>query len=146
VARVLIVGCGCRGQELARALVAEGHVVRGTSRDRARFEAIAAAGAEPALADPDRVGTLVSALDGVAVVVWLLGRVPDPELHGPRLGALLEKLVDTPVRGFAFEAPGESVRDAARLAQETWAIPVAEFAGGDGTDSALGAVRGLLRA
>jgi uncharacterized protein YbjT (DUF2867 family) len=144
VARILIVGCGCRGQELARALAAEGHAVRGTTRDRARFEAIAATGAEPVLADPDRVGTLVAALDAVAVVVWMLGRVADPELQGPRLRALLERLVDSPVRGFAFEAPGEGVRRAARLAQETWAIPVAEFSGDGGSDSALRAVRGLL--
>jgi uncharacterized protein YbjT (DUF2867 family) len=144
VARILIVGCGCRGQELARTLAAEGHAVRGTTRDRARFEAIAATGAEPVLADPDRVGTLVAALDAVAVVVWMLGRVADPELHGPRLRALLERLVDSPVRGFAFEAPGEGVRRAARLAQETWAIPVAEFSGDGGSDSALRAVRGLL--
>ena len=30
LARVLIVGCGCRGRELAAALMAEGHAVRGT--------------------------------------------------------------------------------------------------------------------
>jgi uncharacterized protein YbjT (DUF2867 family) len=145
VARILIVGCGCRGQELARALVADGHAVRGTTRSPDRFEAIAAAGAEPVLADPDRVGSLVSALDAVAVVVWLLGSVDDAELHGPRLQALLEKLVDTPVRGFAFEASGDAVREAALRARDTWEIPVAEIAGGGWPDSPLGAVRGLLR-
>ena len=123
MARVLIVGCGCRGQELARALVADGHVVRGTTRDRARFEAISAAGAEPLLADPDRVGTLVGALDAVAIVVWLLGRVRDPDLHGPRLRALFEKLVDTMVRGVVVETT-EAGASIAREAAHTWSIPV----------------------
>ena len=144
MARILIVGCGCRGQELARALVAGGHAVRGTTRDQARFAAIAATGAEPVLADPDRMGTLVRALDAVAVVVWLLGQVSDPALQGPRLRALLERLVDTTVRGFAFEAPHDGVRDAARHARETWEIPVAEITAGNWPDSALSALARLL--
>ena len=146
MARVLIVGCGCRGRELARELVAEGHAVRGTTREPRRCEAIAAAGAEPWLADPDRVGTLVGALDAVAIVCWLLGR-PDGDaaaLHGPRLRALLEKLVDTTVRGFAFDAAGEGVRAAAGTARETWGIPVAEIAGDAWPDAGLRAVRALL--
>jgi 3-hydroxyisobutyrate dehydrogenase-like beta-hydroxyacid dehydrogenase len=47
LARVLIVGCGCRGQALARELRAAGHAVRGTTRDAGKVAAIAAAGAEP---------------------------------------------------------------------------------------------------
>jgi 3-hydroxyisobutyrate dehydrogenase-like beta-hydroxyacid dehydrogenase len=47
LARVLIVPCGCRGRELAAGLVAAGYAVRGTTRDAANAEAIAAAGAEP---------------------------------------------------------------------------------------------------
>ena len=65
VARVLIVGCGCRGQALARDLVAAGHAVRGTTRDQANAGAIRAAGAEPYVGDPDRIGTLMDALAGV---------------------------------------------------------------------------------
>jgi uncharacterized protein YbjT (DUF2867 family) len=125
LARVLIVGCGCRGQELARALVAQGHAVRGTTRSREHFAAIAAAGAEPVLADPDRVGTLVGALAGVAVVVRLLANVDDDELHGPRLRALLEKLVDTPVRAYVHEVVGEADEALVREASSTWSIPVA---------------------
>jgi uncharacterized protein YbjT (DUF2867 family) len=149
LARVLIVGCGCRGQELARALVAQGHAVRGTTRDPARRAAIAAAGAEPVLADPDRVGTLVAALDGVTIFCRLLGAAtgtPDDlaQLHGPRLRALLEKLVDTPVRGYVHEAAGEGDAALVREAAETWSIPVRMLASGPWPDAGLDAVEALL--
>jgi uncharacterized protein YbjT (DUF2867 family) len=124
VARVLIVGCGCRGQELARGLVAAGLAVRGTTRDPARSEAIAATGAEPFVGDPDRIGTLMEALSGVTIVCWLLGTVPDEDLHGPRLRMLFEKLVDTPVRGVVYEAALAEGERIARDAAERWQIPV----------------------
>jgi uncharacterized protein YbjT (DUF2867 family) len=124
VARVLIVGCGCRGQALARQLVAAGHVVRGTTRDPARADAIAAAGAEPYLGDPDRIGTLMNAHAGVTVVCWLLGGVPDRDLHGGRLRMLFEKLVDTPVRGVVYERALPEGEAIARDAAERWRIPV----------------------
>lgn len=108
MARALIVGCGCRGRALAGALAATGHQVRGTSRDPAALETLAAAGVEGVVADPDRLGTLVGHLRGVSVLCWLLGSAsPNGEaLHGPRLGSLLETLVDTPVRGLVYEAAG----------------------------------------
>jgi uncharacterized protein YbjT (DUF2867 family) len=111
VARILLVGCGCRGRELARALRGDGHAVRGTTRDPARREDIAAAGAEPWVGDPDRVATLVGALEGVAIVCWLLGSARgEPAavaaLHGERLRFLLGELTDTGVRGFVYEAGG----------------------------------------
>jgi uncharacterized protein YbjT (DUF2867 family) len=59
VARALIVGCGCRGRQLGERLLAEGWAVRGTSRREEGLEPIAAAGIEPALADPDRPGTIL---------------------------------------------------------------------------------------
>jgi uncharacterized protein YbjT (DUF2867 family) len=124
VARVLIVGCGCRGQALARELLAAGHAVRGTTRDPARTAAIAAAGAEPYVGDPDRIGTLMGALTGVTIVCWLLGTVPIPELHGGRLRMLFEKLVDTPVRGVVYEAALDEGRAIADDASERWRIPV----------------------
>jgi uncharacterized protein YbjT (DUF2867 family) len=124
VARVLIVGCGCRGQELARELVAAGHAVRGTTRDAARTAAIAAAGAEPYVGDPDRIGTLMDALAGVTVLCWLLGTVSHPDLHGGRLRMLFEKLVDTPVRGVVYEAALPAGEAIARDAAERWQIPV----------------------
>jgi uncharacterized protein YbjT (DUF2867 family) len=132
VARVLIVGCGCRGRTLAEALQADGHSVRGTTRSQAGFDAIAACGAEPVAADPDRLGTLMPALPGVTVVCWLLGSAEDAAaLHGNRLRTFVERLVDTPVRGFVYEGAG-TVDDAllasgagiVRAGSNTWRIPV----------------------
>ena len=73
MARALIVGCGCRGRLLGERLLAEGWLVRGTSRRDDGLAAIEAAGIEPALADPDRPGTLLDLVGDVTVVHWLLG-------------------------------------------------------------------------
>jgi uncharacterized protein YbjT (DUF2867 family) len=127
VARVLIVPCGCRGRALAERLAAAGHAVRGTTRDPAHAEAIRAAGAEPYVGDPDRIATLMEALTGVTVVCWLMGTVRVPELHGPRLRMMLERLVDTPVRGVTYEPAQPAVGDGetvAREAADTWRIPL----------------------
>lgn len=120
MARVLIVGCGCRGQELARALRARGHAVRGTTRDERRRAAIEAAGAEVWIGDPDRIATISYALDGVTVLCWLMGSATGSEqqlaaLHGTRLKMLLERTIDTTVRGLLYEAAGTV--DPALLAQ-----------------------------
>ena len=124
MARVLIVACGCRGQALARELVAAGHAVRGTTRSGEGTAAIAEAGAEPYVGDPDRIGTLMGALAGVTIVCWLLGGVRDPDLHGGRLRMLFEKLVDTPVRGVVYERALPDGEAIARDAAERWRIPV----------------------
>ena len=134
MARVLIVGCGCRGQTLARALVADGHAVRGTTRDPARCADIAAAGADPYVGDPDRIGTLMDALAGVTILCWLMGSATGENaaaLHDGRLRMLCEKLVDTPVRGLVYEAAGSLGEAAlarglevARDAHERWMIPL----------------------
>jgi len=122
MARVLIVGCGCRGQALTRALRARGHAVRGTTRRPAAVAAIEAAGGEAWVGDPDRVATLTYALDGVTVLCWLLGsaRGSDAQLdalHGTRLQMLLERSVDTTVRGLLYEAAGSAAGpEGARLA------------------------------
>jgi nucleoside-diphosphate-sugar epimerase len=134
VARILIVGCGCRGQALARALVADGHAVRGTTRDPSRSAGIAGAGAEAFVGDPDRIGTLMEALAGVTILCWLMGSATGDgaaELHDGRLRMLFEKLVDTPVRGLVYEAAGSvgeaalaRGREVARDAHERWMIPL----------------------
>ena len=161
MARVLIVGCGCRGQELAGGLVARGHAVRGTTRDPARRAGIEAAGAESVLADPDRIGTLMEALAGVTVVCWLLGSATgDPAgiraLHDSRLSMLFERLVDTPVRGVVYEAAGPLApevfargRAIAAAAQETWRMPVATLTADPAgharwCETAVAAVEGLM--
>jgi uncharacterized protein YbjT (DUF2867 family) len=136
MARVLIVGCGGRGQALARELVAAGHAVRGTTRDPASMNAIAAVGAEPYLGDPDRIMTLMDALAQTTIVAWLMGSAagPDPdvrELHGGRLRMLCEKVVDTGVRGLIYEAAGtvdpswlQEGELIVRAARATWNIPL----------------------
>ena len=89
----------------------QGHSVRGTTRDPAGLPEVEAAGAEAVLADPDRVGTLVGALDHVSVALILLGSARgSPEqladLHGPRLQMLLTRLIDTTVHGVIYEVRG----------------------------------------
>ena len=143
MARVLIVPCGCRGRELAAELVAAGHAVRGTTRDPGRVDAIAAAGAEPYVGDPDRIGTLMGALAGVTVVCWLLGRVPDGDLHGGRLRMLFSKLVDTPVRGVVYERALPEGEAIARDAAERWQIPVEVVDPGDDAKAAVDRLLGL---
>ena len=136
MARILIIGCGGRGQALARELVARGHAVRGTTRDRARFAAIEAAGAEPYEADPDRIATIMGALEQTTIVAWLMASATGPddkvrELHGGRLRMLTEKVVDTGVRGLIYEAAGSVERSwleagelTVRAARATWNIPL----------------------
>jgi hypothetical protein len=83
------------------------------------------------VADPDRLATLVPTLAGVTVVCWLMGRASgSPEVHGARLETLMEHLVDTPVRGFVYEAAGrvdstvlERGAQIVRAAARTWRIP-----------------------
>jgi uncharacterized protein YbjT (DUF2867 family) len=111
LARCLIIGCGCGGRALARSLLADGHAVRGSTRKPACLEQIADAGAEAYLGDPDRVATLVPALEHVTVACVLLGSASgSPEqieaLHGTRLQMLLGKLLDTTIRGVVYEAAG----------------------------------------
>ncbi len=137
MARVLIVACGCRGRELAAELSAAGHAVRGTTRDPARMNAIAAAGAEPYVGDPDRIGTLMDALAGVTVVVWLMGTI---EIPAGRVRMLFEKLVDTPVRGVVYEGGSPEV---ARDARERWRIPVEIVGPGADAKAAVDRLLGL---
>lgn len=109
--------------------------MRGTSRSEAGTDAIEAAGIEAARADPDRLASVVDLVGDVGVVAWLLGSASGPAeavtLNGPRLESLLAHLVDTPVRGFLYEASGSAppaaLEAGARLveaAAERWRIPV----------------------
>ena len=136
MARALIVGCGCRGRALGEGLLAEGWAVRGTSRREEGVAAIEAAGIESALADPEQPATLLDLVGDVTVVYWLLGSAAGElenieAIHGSRLERFLERLVETPVRRFVYEAygsvdPGVLTGGAALVerAAETWQIPV----------------------
>jgi uncharacterized protein YbjT (DUF2867 family) len=159
--RALVVGGGCRGLALTRALTEEGHAVRVVSRADSRRAEIEAAGAELWLGDPDVIGTLRYALDNVTVLLWLLGTATgEPAkvaaLHGSRLRMMLEKATDTTVRGVVYEAAGTLPRDhyesgiaEMRLAHATNEIPYAVVRA-DPTDlhgwlaDARAAVRSLL--
>jgi hypothetical protein len=90
---------------------------------------------EAAVADPDRPGTILDHLADVTLVFWLLGRATGPPplvaaLHDERLERVLRMLVDTPVRGFVYEAPESAEAGDARGARvvheaaERWRIPV----------------------
>jgi uncharacterized protein YbjT (DUF2867 family) len=113
VARILIVGGGCRGRKLAASLLGEGHAVRITTRTEAGRAAIEASGAECWIGTPDRLATLRGALESVTVVCWLLGSATGTAdqlraLHGPRLEFFATQAIDSTVRGFVYEARGTS--------------------------------------
>ena len=110
MARILIVGGGCRGRRLAGAMVGEGHAVRITTRTEERRAAIEGSGAECWIGTPDRLATLRGTLDGVTIACWLLATATGPQeqirdLHGSRLEFFLSQAIDTTVRGFVYEAP-----------------------------------------
>lgn len=84
-----------------------------------------AAGIEPAIADPERPASILDQVVDVTLVFWLLGSARgEAELvaaiHGPRLERLLERLVDSPVRGFVYEAAGSV--GASELERGTWLV------------------------
>ena len=148
MARALIVGCGCLGTELGRALAEDGWAVRGTSRTQEGATRIEAAGVDGVVADPDRVGTVLDHVGDVAVVVWALGAASGPtaaDVNGPRLERMLERLVDTPVRGFVLDPPGDP--GAERLvaeAGETWRIPVRVIEAGRSSGEWVAVVRAAI--
>lgn len=138
MARILIVGGGCRGRRLAGALIEDGHALRITTRDEQGREAIEAIGAECWVGTPDRLATLRGALDSVTVLCWLLGSATGSReelgaLFGTRLEFFLTQAIDTTVRGFLYEAhgtstPPELLADGRRTVQALTAknqIPVA---------------------
>jgi hypothetical protein len=120
VARILIVGGGCRGRRFAAEMIGRGHAVRAITRTEAGRAAIEASGAECWIGTPDRLATLRGALDSVTIACWLLGGASGAAeqlaaLHGSRLEFFLTQAIDTTVRGFVYEASGTAV-SAATLA------------------------------
>lgn len=111
MARILVVGGGQRGRWLAERLGEEGHATRVLTRTEQGRAAIERAGAECWIGTPDRLGTLVGALEGVTIACWLLGCASGPEeqtqaLHGLRLRSFMVKTIDTTIRGVVYEAAG----------------------------------------
>ena len=105
MARLLVLGGSShRALDLARAYGADGHAVRAVTRSEEHRAKIEAAGAECWIGDPNVVGTLRYALDNVTLLVHLLGASDDEDLHGSRLHMLLERTIDTTVRGVVYEA------------------------------------------
>jgi hypothetical protein len=114
-------------------LTRAGHPVRGTTRDPARLAEIEAAGAEAVVADPYRLATVMPQIANVSAVCWLMGSATGDDveaLHRTRLETMLERLVDTMVRGMVYEAAGTADAqllsegaDAVRAASERWHMP-----------------------
>lgn len=147
MARFLIVGGGQRALALARQLSAEGHAPRLTTRDPGRRTEIEAAGGECVIADPDVVGTLRYALDNVTILMWLLGSVDEEALHGSRWKMMLERTIDSTVRGVIYERGTDAGEALTREMAEFNGIPYAIIDATDGAweVTARAAVDGLLR-
>ena len=131
MARVLIIGGGCRGLRFAEESRREGHAVRMVTRSGDRRPEIEAAGAECWIGDPNRLGTLRGVLDGVTIACWLLGDATGPEeqlraLHNERLRAFLESAIDSTVRGLLYEAVGSSTPAGALAEGEQIAREIAQ--------------------
>jgi hypothetical protein len=120
---------------LAHELAAGGHPVRGTTRDPGRVPELEAAGIEPAVGDPYRLATLMPHVANTSAMVWLMGSAVGNDvaaLHRTRLQTVLERLVDTPMRGMVYEGAGTVRRSllregaaAVRKASLTWQMPIA---------------------
>lgn len=112
MARVLIVGCGGRGMELAALLKADGHAVRGTTRKESRKAELDEAGIEPWIGDPDRIASVHYAMENATILVWALASASGEDserveaLHGTRLQMMMERTIDSTVRGVVYEATG----------------------------------------
>ncbi|MEH3054862.1 MAG: hypothetical protein PGN13_12805 [Patulibacter minatonensis] len=113
--RALIVGAGARGLVLAEHMRARGDAARIVTRRPERRAEIEAVGGEYLEGDPDRIGTLRYACENVTILVWALGTAwsDDPadderiaDLHGSRLQMMLERTIDTTVRGVLYENAG----------------------------------------
>src|ERR1044072_2946826 len=104
-------GAGGGGGGLGGDGLAGGGAVRGTSGREENLTAIEAAGIEPALADPAAPGTVLDLVGDVTAIAWMLGSAQGSgeelsALHGTVLERVLERIVETPVRRFVYEAAG----------------------------------------
>jgi uncharacterized protein YbjT (DUF2867 family) len=129
--RLLLVGAAsARGLELTRSLTADDHAVRAVTRTEEHRAVLEEAGAEVWIGDPDVVGTLRYALENVTILAWCLGSATGTDeelvpLHGSRLHMMLEKTIDTTVRGVLYESVGtvdsNILGDGAAIVQKMYA-------------------------
>jgi hypothetical protein len=112
----VLVGGGRPGLALTRELSADGHAVRFVTRNEEFRAEIEAAGGECWIGDPDRIGSLRYALENATVLLWLMGRAPEGDLHGSRLTMMLERTIDTTVRGVIYEGTEAGAAEVARMA------------------------------
>lgn len=161
MARILIVGGGERGMWLAGNLGEHGHATQILTRDEGRRSEIESLGAQCFIGTPDRLGTMIGALDGVSIACWLLGCAGGEEeqvraLHDLRLRSFMVKTIDTTIRGVLYEAagtvPAEVLASGAQIATEVAEqnqIPLAVLRSDPAQveswrSEALGAVEALL--
>jgi len=110
--RLFLVGAASeRGLALTRSLVADNHAVRAVTRTEEHRAVLEEAGAEVWIGTPDRIGSLRYGLENVTILGWCLGNAAGPPelvepLHGSRLHMMLEKTIDTTVRGVLYEQAG----------------------------------------
>jgi hypothetical protein len=90
--------------------------VRFVTRHEGFRAEIEAAGGECWIGTPDRIGSLRYGLENVTVLLWLLGGVDEPELHGSRLTMMLERTIDTTVRGVVYEGTDAGAAEVHRMA------------------------------
>ncbi len=120
MARILIIGGGQRGMWLAGRVGEQGHASRILTREQGRRAEIEGVGAQCVIGTPDRLATMVAALDGVTIVCWLLGCASGEEaqvraLHDLRLRSFMVKTIDTTIRGVIYEAAGSVPADVLSL-------------------------------
>lgn len=104
MARVLVCVDPARSEEFARAFADQPFAVQ------LAVDGGTPGGGEAVAFDALRLGTLLPLLAGTSCLCWCFGMPARPaaeqrELHTTRLQSVLERIVDSPVRAFVYEAP-----------------------------------------
>ncbi len=104
MARVLVCVDPARSEEFARAFADQPFAVQ------VAVDGGTPGGGEAVAFDALRLGTLLPLLAETSCLCWCFGMPARPageqrELHTTRLQSVLERIVDSPVRAFVYEAP-----------------------------------------
>lgn len=115
--RILAVGGGERVIAAAKLFKDRGDAIRVVTRQPSKHQRIASFGGEPVEGDPDRIGTFRGAFDHATLLIIALGNVQSvngltkeecaTNLHTHRLDMLLERAIDTTIRGILYETVGD---------------------------------------